>query len=271
VPEHGTPITIGVVSISPRGSRHSDGNDDLMVELEERVSMYRLSSMVILAGDFNAHIADTPSILTRTSHSLLGVVGDVEGNDDEDSDGAEEYILTRRSADSCETSLSCESGMSGVDFVQRMNALGMVVLNGLEEVGDGSKAEATFGDSSIIDYILIDADHWQYMGSVKVEYIAADRVQSDHQLIVSEARLPSVPTASSDSIEAAVTQDDVSFLLRHHRFRTLTQGDGHYWDAFRQKCDELLPSLCDRLISLTDKEDGSHSNTTSLKVESAWA
>jgi len=131
-----------------------------MLELEERVAMYRSNSMVILAGDVNVHIADTPSTLQSTSPPTLS-----DNDSSDESDEEDERLLLRRSVDDCDTSADYESGMSGVDFVQRMDALGMVILNGLEDVDDGHEAEATFGDSSVIDYILTDTDHWQLMSS----------------------------------------------------------------------------------------------------------
>jgi len=143
-------------------------------ELEERVTMYRSNSMVILAGDFNVHIADTPSTLQSTSPSTLS-----DNDSSDESDEEDERQLLRRSADERDNSADYDSGMSGVDFVQRMDALGMIILNGLEEVDDGHEAEATFGDSSVIDYILTDADHWQLRSSVRVRHVAADRVQCE--------------------------------------------------------------------------------------------
>jgi len=219
VPEHGIPITIGVVYLVPRGSRRHEQKEDLMLELEERVTMYRSNSMIILAGDFNVHIADTPSTLQSTGSSTLS------GNDSSDeSDEEDEKLLLRRSVDERDTSADYESGMSGVDFVQRMDALGLVILNGLEEVDDGHEAEATFGDSSVIDYILTDADHWQLMSSVRVRHAAADRVQSDHQLIVSEVRLPSPVAPAPDVIDGSEAEDNTSFVHSHHRYRILSHG-----------------------------------------------
>jgi len=253
VPEHGIPITIGIIYLVPRGSRRHGQNEDLILELEERVTMYRSNSMIILAGDFDVHIADTPSTLQSTAPSILS------GNDSSDeSDEEDERLLLRRSVDDRDTSADYESGMSGVDFVQRMDALGMVILNGLEEV-DWHEAEATFGPSSVIDYILTDADHWQLMSSVRVQHVAADRVQSDHQLIVSEVRLPSPATPAPNVVDGTALGDNTSFLLSNHRYRTLSHGDEHYWDTFREEYASLLPSLCDRLLTLADG-DGSNSS-----------
>jgi len=79
------------------------------------VSIYRSNSMIILAGDFNVHIADTPSALQSTAPSIPS------GNDSSDeSDEEDERLLLRRSVDGRDTSADCESGMSGVDFAQRM-------------------------------------------------------------------------------------------------------------------------------------------------------
>ena len=73
----------------------------------------------------------------------------------------------------------------GAAFIDRMDAAGLVVLNGLCAVGDGRKAEATYGVRSVIDFILVDTDHWPLMESVQVVPGARGVVSSDHELITS--------------------------------------------------------------------------------------
>jgi len=99
-----------------------------------------------------------------------------------------------------------------------------------------------------------------------VRHVAADRVQSDHQLIVSDVRLPSPVAPAPDVIDGSEAEDNTSFLVSHHRYRTLSHGGEHYWDAFREECTSLLPSLSDRLLILADGD-----GCTGSKVEAAWA
>ena len=71
-----------------------------------------------------------------------------------------------------------------------MDAARLVVLNGLCAVGDGTAAEVTFGERSVIDLMLVSAGHWELMDSVRVLHDARGEVASDHELIPRSGAVP---------------------------------------------------------------------------------
>jgi endonuclease/exonuclease/phosphatase family metal-dependent hydrolase len=130
-------IFIGVVYLVPVGSPRYDDNASLLDELEELTQRYRGQGAVCVMGDFNAHIADYPS--TLLTPSLEPVTVDTGPLPDSEAAAAQ---LSRRSVDIPDSDTSDGVPSTGVAFVERMDSIGLVILNGLVDVGIGLAADS---------------------------------------------------------------------------------------------------------------------------------
>jgi len=255
LPDAPWPIYFGVLYAVPIGSAREDSNKELLSELEELSAQYRRLGMVVVCGDFNSHIACIPSTLLSSIDNA---------SDEEEKLEAQVKVLERNSVDVAEGVSVDAQPAAGAAFMDRMDAAGLVGLNGLCEVGDGRKAEATFGAKSVIDFILVDADHWRLMNSVKVEFGACAEVASDHQLVRSAVRYHPVAGRARLVEEGVAASDNVSYLINSTRYRTASNGNPTYFDEFEGRCREVLPGLMKSWTERARSEEG-------LQVESAWA
>ena len=245
-------LFIGVAYAVPVGSPRAELNGDLLTELEERVAQYSSLGMVLVLGDFNVHVACMPSTIRGELRDALAPL-----------DGAT-TVLERRSVDTDGMGDPDEAPTSGADFITRMDAAGLVVLNGLCAVGDGTKAEATHGSRSVIDLALVSSDHWRLMDSVRVEPRARDQVASDHELIVTAVRYEPVAASEGDPAIGSAEPDGVSFLIRDTRYNTATRGNDEHFSEFEAQCTAVLPALTAAWKAQSDSGDP-------VEVEAAWA
>lgn len=254
LPDSPTPVFIAAIYYSPIGAVRWSENSDLLDELETLVGRYRSLGVVIVMGDFNMHIACHPStIMPIESADSLRNSSRVEGND---SNG----LLTRSSVDKIGLTDMDEPSPTAVAFVDRMDIAGLIILNGLVDVGDGLTAESTCGQSSVIDFIMVDSDHWQQMESVQRVQGATAEVNSDHQLITSSLSYDPI-VGRGDS--ATVEPDTVSHLINDTRYQINTKGDRHHFDNYQLACKQKLTELLSRWSALSED--------TPLDIENAWA
>ena len=245
-------LFIGVAYAVPIGSARAGRNSDLLAELEERSAQYSALGMVLVLGDFNVHIACMPSTV------LNGSFGGLASFDEPAT------VLDRRSVDTDGMGDPDEAPTRGADFITRMDAAGLVVLNGLCAVGDGSKAEATHSTRSVIDLILVSSDHWQLMDSVRVEPRGRDQVASDHELIVTAVRYAPVVVPEANAAIASAVPDGVSYLIRGTRYNTATRGNDEHFSEFEAQCTAVLPALT---AAWNEQSDAG----CPVEVEAAWA
>jgi len=257
------PIYIGVAYAVPVGSEREESNQELLRELTELAAQYRQRGMVLVCGDFNSHIACIPShLLSRTGLNSEPAGYDIEDEEDRVT------VLERNSIDIADGDLADNHPGAGVAFMDQLDAAGLVVLNGLCAVGSGMAAEATFGSRSVLDLILVSAEHWQLMDSVRVMHGARGEVRSDHELIVTQLRYRQIAAgrcarpAAADRLGAGSSK--VAHLINSTRYCTATKGNEEHFAEFEERCNEVLPGLVRSWRARFDSEGG-------LPVEEAWA
>lgn len=256
-------LFFGVAYAVPIGSARYGDVPALLTELEERVTQYQLLGAVVVAGDFNIHIACHPSTVISAGGDEYeyesGPVGPL---------GVVDTVLERVSVDTLSTSRNGEAGAVGARFMERMDGCGMVVLNGLRGVGDGRPAEATFGVQSVIDLFLIDGGHWRHAAhSVHIVPAARAEVDSDHQLVCSSLWYEPAAARSvraEDERPAAMEVDLTALLISSTRYRTNDRGDRSYWSDYKAACKPVLDELTTRW-----KENQAAGEEPA--VEEAWA
>jgi exonuclease III len=230
----------GVAYMVPIGSKRYGENQQLLDELEERVSSYQPQGLVCVMGDFNVHIGHYPS-------TILTDVGQMQEDMEYESDmklsDASGVTLDRRSTDTVGIDGFDDVQQSGVDFVERMDSIEMIVTNGLWVIGDGTAAAATMVNSnSVIDYILIDAAHIACMHSVKVDEYDVVNVHSDHHMVVAALEYSEDERRSGDSqsVPSSQSVSQTSLVISTQRFNTRAQGRNDYYKEYEQQCTLVL-------------------------------
>jgi len=129
----GSKIFCGFVYLPPDTIVNKEGNEEALSELERDVMEFRKEGAVIVMGDMNSRVGELPNQIAITERP------------------EDDRVLTRTSLDKTITSL-------GRQVMERMNATGLVLLNGLEK-----PAEFTYfqdrddveGGRSVIDFIWV--------------------------------------------------------------------------------------------------------------------
>lgn len=259
-------LTVGAAYLVPPGCHRFKDNEYLLCELEEVTSIYQRTGMVLIAGDFNIHIGQLPSV----AWSDAAIIGSNHlVNSGHVADSMSQYFL-RTSMDPIGDSVMDDDGKvsqtRGSQFVDRMNMLGLLILNGLIDIGEGHVAEATRGSQSVIDYFLVDSNYWQCMSSVRVVKEEHTGMISDHKLISVTIRFNDKrQTGSHSAIDPNVGAVDViSALINCDRFHTASRGDESHWREFISQCKSTLTPLL---------ESWRHSMSVgeTVEVETAWA
>jgi len=231
LPDCPFPITVGVVYMVPVGSQRYRDNDALLSEMEERVAQYQSIGLTLIMGDFNTHIGCHPSVVLSPILDLsMRGSGPIDGEDEPD------LHLTRSSDDP-------DASSKGIALLARLDASGIIVLNGLDAVGSGGRAEATIGVRRVIDLVLVDSDHWRHMSSVTVQHAARAKVVSDHRLITTHISYQPADPGQLNPRRISEPSDDTSFLISASRYRVNSRGDPHYWDQFRAECVDALSTV----------------------------
>ena len=246
LPDAPFPLVFGVAYCPPVGSYRYEGNADLLEELEERVALYRSSgAAVCIGGDFNQHIAEYPSTIASTRNVLRGA--DPTDADDSEEDEYEEQLV-RSSVDARGNDEPGGAYASSIAFVNRMDNAGMVILNGLSDVGEGTPAYATRrgGGGSVIDFILINSEHWRHMESVIVRKEAADGVLTDHHLTTSELRYDPIEINDGRTAPARKLLDSVSFLISSEKYAVEARGDKAHFRRFQDAFASSMAPMLER-------------------------
>jgi hypothetical protein len=145
----------GVAYLAPNGSARAELNRAVLDELELRSLQYARSGMVLVMGDFNVHVGcATSCVPAEEAHDVADWLADGRALL---GDSPEELRLTRDSVDKADVEGADGISVAGRAFMHRLECAGLVLLNGLTRVGDGARAEATYGERSVIDFILADA------------------------------------------------------------------------------------------------------------------
>ena len=236
--------------LAPAGSARQPLNNALLEELEELIQREKQAgSVVCVMGDCNAHIGETPSAIIHDaaaadSSTFIRPDGPMTSGRDGFS-----RVLRRRSVEQNATA-------AGRQFVARMDDMGLVILNGLSDVGEGPRAESTRGDTAVIDFLMVDAPHWQWACAVQIHEDASAEVYSDHRLVETSIIIPrarKMRMRCADSAcpvaEQAGLPPSISASVSRVRFRASARGDPHFFDAFALACRAQLEPLL-RLWSL---------------------
>lgn len=253
LPDMPEPLFLASVYVVPVGSPLEAENELLMRELLDRVGQYEQQGAVVLAGDFNTHVGDTPS-------TFLQLDAPQASSELAECDFAEPTTLARACAHHRATTAS------GRRMVRELDSAALVVLNGLEAVGP--PAEPTHDRGGTIDLFVVSARHWQEMDPVCVEKkFARTALDTDHELIMSafsySVHRTAAAAAASDAAPAnTAAATPASVVLT--RFRTNARGDRTFFDDFQHQCAIVLPSLTAEWREAAERGEP-------LEVEAAWA
>ena len=167
--------------------------------------------------------------------------------DDSEEDGYEEQLI-RSSVDVRGSDEPGGAYASSIAFVNRMDNAGMVILNGLRDVGEGTPAHATRrgGGGSVIDFILVNSEHWRHMESVIVKEEAADGVLTDHHLTTSELRYDPIEINDGQAAPARKPLDSVSFLISSEKYAVEARGDKAHFRRFENAFASSMAPMLER-------------------------
>jgi len=251
------PLFIGAIYIPPDGSPWQHERQSLLEELEERVGTYQQLGAVVVLGDCNMHIGDTPSVIALRPFTML-VAEEQSGPVSQSVESApncddDELILHRSTVDAA-------ASRNGLRFLERLNAVDVVVLNGLAAVGDGRCAEATHGEHSVIDLVLVDAAHWRQMEQVMIETNDARvLVQTDHELVMTAFQFQSLPIGARPSALHSPTAATAATTPRYR-----LNGPHDAVVAYEAACQDALAPLA--AVWKEELDAGAKVN-----VEEAWS
>lgn len=254
------PIFFGVVYLAPAGCTRAAENADVLDELEDRAEQYQSQGMLCVMGDFNVHIADCPSALINPN-----IEPDVMRSEPVDAGESGVTLLHRSSVDTSGADEPRGVSAAGAAFVDRMDLAGLIVLNGLRDVGDGSIALATRGLGSVIDYIVVDSAHLHLMGSVQIRHDAKAEVNSDHQLVAATITFRCSNPPDNVVASSTLLPDSIALHLSTTRYRTDAQGDLRYWSEYETECGRVLGAMADRWR--TSRETGVRLGVEAMTAE----
>lgn len=254
-------MSFGALYLAPPGSARFASSDAVLDELENRVEELQAQGLVCVMGDCNVHIAECPSTLRRGEMQFGRVMTESAPVRNGDASGR---LLRRSSVDTRGADKPGGVSAAGRAFVERMDAAGLVVLNGLADVGVGAQATPTRGESSVIDLIMVDTAHWSLLDSVAVDVDLSAEVASDHNLVrsviryVSSGHNEAAPRGSSAQLPSMV-----ALTVSRVRYLAQSRGDPHHFEEFERECTRRLGSLADRW----ERSQG----TVAANLEIAWA
>lgn len=277
------PLFVCTAYMAPVGSARAEQNESLLEELEMAITMHKADGCICVMGDFNIHIGQLPSIMNYSGAGVMGMDGPVHVHPSEcmriciDSSiidnpvnayaGLNVRVLQRRSVDwSNDRPLHALPARSH-SFVSRMNTVGMMIVNGLSDVGDGEYAEATCGRddpcTSVIDFVMIHEKFIQNMSSVRV--VTESELQlhplqgtiqtvpySDHRLVKSclsyERRVRKKKKGQSDHDHEEENIDInqhpvISDIIYQQRFDVDKKGEVDHFDLFKSLCERKMKGL----------------------------
>ena len=125
---------IGGAYFPPSGSVRKEHWKSMLQNLEDDIIAFRKQGKVIVLGDFNCRIALLPSAVCRNDAY---------------------YVFNRNTKDT--EFRESEAFSRGKEFIDSMNSVNMIVLNGIDSGGDFTFLHPN-GGSSIIDYITLSDD-----------------------------------------------------------------------------------------------------------------
>lgn len=123
---------IGTVYIPPDGSIYAGDMRQILLELESDILEFRKHGKVILMGDFNSRILTHPSTIN------------VNG----------EFVSFKRQTKDTECK-DQEALNRGTQLISTMNTANMIIMNGLDGIGEATFEVTSQKKSSIIDYIML--------------------------------------------------------------------------------------------------------------------
>ena len=125
----------------------------------EDIAVYKARGVVIVGGDFNMHIGKSPNVMSN-----------VDCESDYFAEPAVEYERTSEH--------DTKNDTRGNDILEKMNAAGMVVLNGMFKQG-GEYTYTSNKGSTVVDYVFILESEIEGGKKPRI-YIGKDRIFSDH-------------------------------------------------------------------------------------------
>jgi len=154
---------IGVVYLPPATSGYLRDLKGTLLELETDIARFRKDGKVILLGDFNCRVSNQPSVILNDG-KLLTLSRHVE-----DTDFKGSAIKSR-----------------ATQFLRTLNAVNMVVMNGIDSGGNYTFSNS-LNESSMIDYIIL-SDNILFPNTEDLSIAQPDQTSGHVQ---ASARLPS--------------------------------------------------------------------------------
>lgn len=253
-------MSFGALYLAPPGSARFASRDAVLDELENRVEELQAQGLVCVMGDCNVHIAECPSTLRRGEMQLGRAMTESAPVQNGDISGRR---LCRTSVDTRGADKADGVSAAGRAFVERMDAAGLVVLNGLVDAGDGAQATATRGESSVLDLVMVDSAHWSLLDSVGVDVDLSAEVASDHSPVRSVIRYVSSHNGAAARVSSTQLPAKVALTVSRVRYLAQSRGDPHHFEEFEQECTRRLGSLADHW----ERTKG----TVAANIENAWA
>jgi len=152
---------IAVVYLLPKDSEGN--NRDILGKLQQDIIRYRMVGKVLILGDFNGRIGELPNRVVNSG---------LEGIDSE-------LVILRTSKDK-------KVDSCGRAVLNYMNAVGMVVINGVSCMADFTSFQ--YQGTSVIDLIWMEEDHLRLHQNLKV-WNDDFHIISDHRLVTIDVQM----------------------------------------------------------------------------------
>jgi len=221
---------VAVVYLVPKDR---DGRNSMtLCELQEDIIYWRSKGKVVVVGDFNARVGELSNIIHTP-----------------DSDISEEGRIFKRS------SLDKIVDSQGRKVLECMNAVGMVLVNGLQDKAEWTSYQ--YGGNAVIDLIWVEADRIGNFRNCKVWNEDAF-VIGDHRMISIDGIWEVSAEKSSRGVEKeeSVTGWNIN-----------DKGNKDYWTKLVESGNILMSEWMNKVI----RSDSEEKIDSRQKVEELWS
>jgi hypothetical protein len=226
------PWYLAVAYVAPsRTSSRTEEYYQVIEEIGGDVEKWR--GRVVIMGDFNSRIGEMPNVM-------------LEGEDD-----------TR--VECARTSSDVVANTRGRHLLKEMNALGLVVANGVREKAEHTSYQVggkhKKGGSSVIDLIWVAWESWHEWGGMKVWDEEEAGIDSDHRVVTGTLK-----------VEEGKRKETEGKKQERKAWRRKDRGERSFWDELEWYCTDILGRWCEMI---EDKIEGWERGKKEV-CEEAW-